>query len=400
MSDEPVYASRILKLPLLTPDGETIGRIEDLTLGPPAQGLGPVLIGLVAHVGRRQIFVSASRVHHFTASGAVLGTAALDLRPFKVRTGELLVSSLLNRALGGEIVDDLALARQSGTGGRFLVENVVLGRKGLMRTRSPRQASWRETGELFDVGEAAAELVRLRNLHPSETARAIHDLSRLERKELVEALPDEDLADVLEEMAETDQAVILGTLEVSRAARVLEEMEPDDAADLLSELSAESRALLLSEMDADEAAPLRQLLIYEGHTAGGLMTPEPIILLPESTVAEALARLRNEDVPAAVAACVFVTQPPTQPPTGSYLGAPSFQRLLREPPSTRLGDIVDGQPEPVDPSLSEIRVAERLAAYNLLSLPVCDQSGFLLGAVTVDDVLDRTLPSDWREHGR
>jgi Mg/Co/Ni transporter MgtE len=95
---------------------------------------------------------------------------------------------------------------------------------------------------------------------------------------------------------------------------------------------------------------------------------------------------------------VFVTQPPTQPPTGIYLGALPFQRLLREPPSTRLADLVDGRPEAVHPSMPEIEVAERLAAYNLLSLPVCDESGFLLGAVTVDDVLDRTLPVGWRTH--
>jgi Mg/Co/Ni transporter MgtE len=175
-------------------------------------------------------------------------------------------------------------------------------------------------------------------------------------------------------------------------------MEPDDAADLLSELSLDQRRTLLSAMDPEEADPLRRLLLYEGHTAGGLMTPEPIILPPEATVAEALARLRSEEITAAVAACVFVTQPPTQPPTGPYLGAPSFQRLLREPPSTRLGEIVEGTPEPIEPSLPEVAVAERLAAYNLLSIPVCDPSGRLLGAVTVDDVLDRTLPAGWRSH--
>jgi Mg/Co/Ni transporter MgtE len=128
------------------------------------------------------------------------------------------------------------------------------------------------------------------------------------------------------------------------------------------------------------------------------MTPEPIVLPPEAAVAEALARLRDKEVPAAVAASVFVVQPPTQPPTGSYLGALTFQGLLREPPSTKVGTLVDGTPAAVDPSLPEVEVAERLAAYNLLALPVCDAAGRLLGAVTVDDVLDRTLPAGWRSH--
>lgn len=394
-----IYASRVLKLPLLTADGETIGRVEDLVVGPPVRGAGPSLYGLVAHVGHRQIFVSASRVHHFDVSGAVLSSSAIDLRPFQLRRGELLVTGLLDRHVGGEVVVDVSLLQRPLPSCSFEFEQVVLGRRGpLGRTRQRRSVSWQAVPELFDVGEAASELAKLRSLHPSETARALQELSRPQQEELVEALEDEDLADVLEELPEPDQAAILSGLEMARAARVLEEMEPDDAADLLSELPADQRRLLLGAMDPEEADPLRRLLLYEGHTAGGLMTPEPIILPPEATVAEALARLRSEEITAAVAACVFVTQPPTQPPTGTYLGAPTFQRLLREPPSMRLGEIIEGTPAAVDPSLPEVAVAERLAAYNLLSLPVCDQAGRLLGAVTVDDVLDRTLPAGWRTH--
>jgi len=400
-SAEPIYASRVLKLPLVTPDGDAIGRVDDLVLGPPTGETPPVLLGLVAQVGRRRIFVSAPRVKHFETSGVVLTSTALDLHPFKGRTGELLLTSLLDRPLRGEKVLDLSMRPRTSLYGRFGVAEVMLGRRralGLGLSARMRRVPWEEVAELFDVGEAAAELVKLRSLHPSETARAMQDLSDDQRDELVEAMQDEDLANVLEELPEEDQAEILEAMEPERAARVLEEMEPDDAADLLSELDAEQQSRLLEAMDPEEADPLRRLLIYEGHTAGGLMTPEPIVLLPESTVAEALARIRAEEVPAAVASCVFVTQPPTQPPTGIYLGALSFQRLLREPPSTRLADLVDGDPEAIHPSLPEIQVAERLAAYNLLAIPVCDQSGFLLGAVTVDDVLDRTLPVGWRTH--
>jgi flagellar motility protein MotE (MotC chaperone) len=398
-SAEPIYASRVLKLPLVTPDGDAVGRVDDLVIGPPTGETAPILLGLVAQVGRRRIFVSASRVKHFETSGVVLTSTALDLNPFKGRTGELLLTSLLDRPLRGEKVLDLSMRPRTSLYGRFGVAEVMLGRRrALGFSARMRRVPWEEVAELFDVGEAAAELVKLRSLHPSETARAMQDLSDDQREELVDAMQDEDLADVLEELPEEDQAEILLAMEPERAAQVLEEMEPDDAADLLSELNAEDQSRLLEAMDPEEADPLRRLLIYEGHTAGGLMTPEPIILLPESTVAESLARIRAEEVPAAIASCVFVTQPPTQPPTGIYLGALSFQRLLREPPSTRLADLVDGQPEAVAPDLPEIQVAERLAAYNLLALPVCDESGFLLGAVTVDDVLDRTLPVGWRTH--
>lgn len=398
-SAEPIYASRILKLPLVTPDGDALGRIDDLVIGPPTGETAPILLGLVAQVGRRRIFITAARVKHFETSGVVLASSALDLHPFKQRTGELLLTSLLDHPVRGERVLDLSMRPSVSLYGRIGIGEVMLGRRrALGLTARMRRVPWEEVAEIFDVGEAAAELVMLRSLHPSETARAIQDLSDDRRDELVEAMQDEDLADVLEELPEEDQAEILENMEPERAARVLEEMEPDDAADLLSELDAEHQSRLLEAMDPEEADPLRRLLIYEGHTAGGLMTPEPLVLLPEATVAEALARLRAEEVPAAIASCVFVTQPPTQPPTGVYLGALSFQRLLREPPSTRLADLVDGLPEPVHPNLAEVAVAERLAAYNLLSIPVCDESGFLLGAVTVDDVLDRTLPVGWRTH--
>ena len=398
-SAEPIYTSRVLKLPLVTPDGDTIGRVDDLVIGPPTGETAPILLGLVAQVGRRRIFVTGARVKHFETSGVVLNSSALDLHPFKGRTGELLLTSLLDRPLHGEKVLDLSMRPRTSLYGRFGIAEVMLGRRrALGFSARMRRVPWEEVKELFDVGEAAAELVKLRSLHPSETARHMQDLTDEARDELVEAMQDEDLADVLEELPEEDQAEILLAMEPERAAQVLEEMEPDDAADLLSELNFADQSRLLDSMDPEEAGPLRRLLIYEGHSAGGLMTPEPLVLLPEATVAEALARMRSEEMPAAVASCVFVTQPPMQPPTGVYLGGLSFQKLLREPPSTRLADLVDGLPEAVHPSMPEIEVAERLAAYNLLSLPVCDESGFLLGAVTVDDVLDRTLPVGWRTH--
>src|SRR5206468_1763379 len=142
--------------------------------------------------------------------------------------------------------------------------------------------------------------------------------------------------------------------------------------DLLSELSRDRRSELLDAMDPDEADPLRRLLLYDKDTAGGLMTSEPLVLVADTSVAEALARVRDPRVPAAIAAAVYVVEPPTQIPTGSYLGAVAFQRLLREPPGALLAQLVDGEPAPVPPGMPELQVAERLAAYNLLSLPVCD----------------------------
>src|SRR5205823_6090888 len=140
---------------------------------------------------------------------------------------------------------------------------------------------------------------------------------------------------------------------------------------------------LLGAMDPDEAEPVRRLLTYDPDSAGGLMTPEPIILDPQATVAEALARIRNPDLSVPLAAQVFVCQPPLETPTGRFVGVAGIQRLLREAPSKPLGRCLDEDWEPVAPGLGDRQVAARLAAYDVVTLPVTDDSGRLVGAVTI-----------------
>jgi Mg/Co/Ni transporter MgtE len=157
---------------------------------------------------------------------------------------------------------------------------------------------------------------------------------------------------------------------------------------------------LLEAMVPEESQPLRQLLAYDDDSAGGLMTPEPVILPFSATVAEALAVVRQADLPVELAAQVFVVQPPMSTPTGTYLGIVPIQRLLREAPGTTLEHCLFDEPEPVPPDLPLRDVAERLAAYDALAIPVCDRAKRLIGAVTVDDVLDHVLPADWRRSAR
>jgi Mg/Co/Ni transporter MgtE len=190
---------------------------------------------------------------------------------------------------------------------------------------------------------------------------------------------------------------ILSELGTRRAADVLEAMQPDDAADLLSELPLEQREQLLALMEPDEAADVRRLLAYADDTAGGLMTPEPVILPPDATIAEALARVRRAELSPSLAAAVFVCRPPLETPTGKYLGMAHIQRMLREPPHEPVGTVMDRDVEPLPTHARLERVARHLAAYNLVSVPITDELGRLVGAVTVDDVLDHLLPAHWRD---
>jgi Mg/Co/Ni transporter MgtE len=220
-------------------------------------------------------------------------------------------------------------------------------------------------------------------------------MSPARRAQLAEALQDEELADVLEEMPEQDQIRFLAGLGLERSADVVEEMEPDDAADLLAEMPPEQRERLLAAMEKVQAADIRRLLRYDATTAGGLMTSQPLIVPPDAPVAEVLARIREPERGVTAAAQVYVCEPPSLTPTGRYLGTVGFQRLLRQPPSLDVGQCIE-ESGFVRPELHEREVARRMAAYNLIGVAVCDETGRLLGAITVDDVLDRLLPTGWR----
>ena len=240
-------------------------------------------------------------------------------------------------------------------------------------------------------------LASYEDLKPADLADVLHDLVPTRQLEVAQALDNERLADVLEELPEDDQVAILSGLALDRAADVLDVMQPDDAADLLSELPVEQATELLELMEPEEARDVRRLLAYEENTAGGLMTTEPVILGPETTIAAALAHIRRQDLTPALASMVFVARPPLETPTGRFLGVVHFQRLLREAPHEAIGGLVDPEIETLRPETHLGQITRLLATYNLLALPVVDPERRLLGAVSVDDVLDHLLPEDWRE---
>ena len=400
MTGELIYAFRISRLPLLDAGGASIGRLEDIVVVPGHGGSAPRVVGFTALSQRRRIFVNAGRIAELGVDGARLRSWDVDLHPFKPRSGErLLGRDVIDRRVAGEVVSDVAMReRTDSTTGGWEVAHVRLAhRAALGRRPSHRLVDWQEVAHLFAAAtEMAAEAARLHDMHPTDVATVIRSLPLVQRRQLAEAMDDDRLADVLEELPESEQVGLIEGLDMERLLDVLDEMEVDDLADLLAEMPGEKRARILDAMDDEDADMMRQLLSYEEGTAGGLMTPEIIILGPTSTVAEALAQIRDPEWLVSIAAQVFVCRPPYKSPTGKYLGVVHFQRLLREPPSMELGRCLETEPT-ITPDISDREVAERLASYNMLSIGVCDMAGRLLGAITVDDVLDRTLPTGWRQ---
>lgn len=403
-----IYIARLAGLTVFDPNGDQVGRVRDAVARPRADGQPPRVVGLVAEIAmRRRIFLPIGRITVMESDSVVLGTGTLNLRRFEKRAAEILVlEELLDRRVTISASDRVAavvdLAMEMDRAGEWTVTRVAvreqtgrLGRRGHLH-----QLDWREVSGLLGVPDAqgtASLLAVLDSMRPADLANVLQDLSDSRRVEVAAALDDERLADVLEELPEHDQVEILGALDPSRAADVLEEMDPDDAADLLAELPKIDQEVLLDLMEPDEADPVRQLLLYQPGTAGAVMTSEPVILTPDATVAEALARIREPQLSPAVAAGVFVARAPMATPTGRYLGVVHFQRLLREPPASLLGGVVDNDIGPLEPGTPLSEITRRMATYNLVSLAVVDDRGRLVGAVTVDDVLDHLLPRDWRD---
>ncbi len=398
------YVARVAGLPVFDPNGDQVGRVRDVVVALRIGRDAPRVLGLAVEIqSRRRIFVPIGRVTTVDVDAVVLTTGTVSLRRFDKRPGETLVlAEMLDRRVTvlstGEQATVVDVAMEQ-TRTDWLLTRVAV-RRGTRRRRGELlQLEWSEISgfSLPEANQGAANLLAVfEKLRPADLAGVLHDLSGKRRAEIAAALDDERLADVLEELPEDEQVELLAGLEDERAADVLEAMAPDDAADLLGELEPAEAQRLLDLMQPDEASPVRQLLAYSDDTAGGLMTSEPVILSPTTTVAEALARVRNPDLSPALAAQVYVVRPPYETPTGRYLGTAHFQRLLREPPSSLISSVIDDI-DPLAPDCPLAEITRHLASYNLVAVPVVDSDQHLLGAVTVDDVLDHLLPQDWRE---
>ncbi|WP_462188984.1 MULTISPECIES: magnesium transporter MgtE N-terminal domain-containing protein [unclassified Frankia] len=399
-----VYCRRLAGLLVLDPNGDQVGRVRDVIATLRLGHEPPRVLGLAVEVQRRPIFVPMSRVTGVESGAVVLSSARLSWRRFQQRPNETRVlGELLDRRVtlisSGVEVTVVDAAIEPVRGGDWVLDQVAV-RVGRGRRGEVKTVAWDEvTGfSLPEEGQGAANLLAaFEKLRPADLASLLHDLSEKRRAEVAAALDDERLADVLEELPEDEQVELLGGLADERAADVLEAMGPDDAADLLGELPADDAERLLRLMEPDEAAGVRRLLLYADDTAGGMMTSEPVVLAPNATVAEALARIREPELSPALAAQVYVVRPPYETPTGRYLGLAHFQRLLREPPATLVGGVIDVDIASLRPETPLAEVTRHLASYNLVAAPVLDRAGRLVGVVTVDDVLDHLLPANWRE---
>lgn len=402
-----VFISRLKNLPVLDVASDQLGRVRDVIVQRRADGRPPRVKGLLVELfARHRIFISMARVRSIDPLQVVI-SGTLNTRRFERRESEILViDDLFDRR--AERIDQQApavvfdVAMQAVRMHEWELSEVAI------RDAKPRSfgrrghvtiLDWDDVriSGMDDTGQGTEHLLAVfEDMKPADIARELHDMSSERRAEVAAALDDETLAHALEELPEEEQVQLIQGLDPERAADVLEEMDPDDAADLIAELTPEVAERLLNRMEPEEAKDVRRLLVYEDFTAGGMMTPEPVILPPDATVAEALAKVRDAELTPALACMVYVCRSPLETPTGRFIGGVHFQRLLREPPSTLVSTLIDSELEPLTPQTRLGVVSRYFATYNLVNAPVVDAAKRLHGAVTVDDVLDHVLPPDWR----
>lgn len=401
-----IYLARIDGLPIMDLGGDQVGKVRDVVVQYRASGRAPLVKGLVAELfARRRIFIPMLRVYSIAENQIVI-SGVVNTRQFKIREREVLIfNDLFDKSVarrGSELaykIFDVAIlqTRQHDWEVRQVaLREIVRGR--LFGRGRVEVVDWSEIPDLSLEGERSTQLAvaKLLDMLPADVARELHDMEPQQRAEIIQSMDDGQLAEALEELPEQEQVAVIAGLDTERAADVLEEMDPDDAADLIAELEPEMAQIILERMEPADAEDVRILLAYDAATAGGLMTPEPIILPPDATVADALASMRQEEISPAMACLAFICRQPLETPTGKYLGAVHIQRLLREPPSELAARMIDTTIRPLRPDADIALVSRYFATYDLVCAPVVDEQQRLVGAVTVDDVLDHILPPDWR----
>lgn len=404
-----LYLSQVLSRPIRDLEGERVASVKDVIVR-----LGdddhPPVTGLVARYRRRDFFLPRWCITELGEHGVRLNSDILDLRPFVRRDGEVLLArDVLDKQLidvdGKRVVrvNDVQIIEAAGewcvTGADVSLQGLWrrLAPAGFVGTRRPVEViDWSDVGYLA-TDAATVQLKsssgKLARLHPVEIARLAEALSYHHGSEVVEALDDETAAETLEEMPAERQARILGDMDEERAADILEWMSPDEAADVLGDLPEGKAEELLGLMEDEEQADVAELLPYEDDTAGGLMTTEFVTLPRELTVGEAVARLRDMAETPNMIYYLYVVEV-----EGSWklVGVIALRSLILAEPSAPLEEVMRSEFQLAQPDESAKEVAQRIAEYNLLALPVVDDAGDILGIITVDDAMELLLPKDWR----
>jgi CBS domain-containing protein/sporulation protein YlmC with PRC-barrel domain len=443
MAAKTYYLSDLIGRPVRDPRGHPVGLVGDLVVVltgpfPPVFGLTLRVGGFGRNVRPLATFMHWNQVASVSSEGLTLSSARLDLQPFRRRQRELLLDAdLMDQQVmdldGHKLVrvNDVQLA-PAGTGGTDLrLAGIDVGALGLFRRLGGlRFASWLavklslhvqdrvipwEDVDPVDLADLPPEMsgdsveaglgagrgglgrgVRLTHeklaaLHPADVAELVAQLAAPDRAAVLESLEAEQAAETIGELDPEMRGDVLEDMPTDAALEILSELPPDEAADALAEMSEERADELLGGMEAADAEAVRELMNYPEDDAGGMMSNAYIALAATLTAAETIDVLRRLSPPSEEVYAIYVVDS-----DGKLVGSCSLRDLIVAPVDATLGDIIADYDEVphVATDASRDEIVEMIDKYDLLALPVTDESGQLVGVITVDDALASLLPDE------
>jgi CBS domain-containing protein len=403
----PLSLSALLRRPVTDSGGGSIGRLTDVIVR--LRGADdPVVTGLVTTVGSRSLFVPVEQVTGLRELR--LTSARLSLRPFERRDGEILLRA---DVLGHRLIDvesaqliraaDLEIAQHDSD---WVVTGVDGHRKSRRLLRGLARGAEDETGRFREwakfeplIGHSGSALSRrpfgrIRRLKPAQIADLIEAASSAEEREILgQVRADPELeADVFEELEEDRATRLLGARSDEEIAQVLGRMRADDAADAIAELPQRRRQSVIDLLPAGQRAKVMTLMGFNPASAGGLMGMDYIAVPASSTVGEAIAAVAA----AASLQPEALTSVHALDARGRLCGVVRLVALVQASPDSGVTEICDADPVRVGADTDVVDVAVLMSDYNLITIPVVDDRRAMIGLITVDDVLEVTLPEDWR----
>ncbi len=403
------YLSQMLGRPVVDATGEEIGTINDIAI---ATGEVFPRVTSLAFVGPDKTpFMLSWRkyVERIDSEQVLLSISAPEIRFSYLQPDEVLLHrDLLNKQIvdtqGMKVVrvNDLKLSESRN---QLRLLGAEVGMRGILRGISPAlervvRSAARLVGsdipetliawnymDLLDRDLSQVKLSvthkRLHELHPADVADILEQLSPSQRAAVFTHLDNEAAADTISELEDDLQADVIDDLSERRASDLLAEMDPDDAADIVGDLDREKAERLLRLMGVEDASAIRGLLGYKEKTAGGIMTPEVTTVTEDMTVAQVIEHLRAIAEEQESIYYVYVVEGDQH-----LTGVISLRDLLLAQPETLVSSLAESDLFTSHPDDDQEDVADQMSKYDLLALPVVDETGKLLGIVTVDDALD------------
>ncbi len=404
-----LFISEILKKPVLDPKGDELGRVKDLVIvrGEPL----PKVSSLIIEKKRVTYNLPWLDLNIFNKRIISANIYSEALQPYKLNEEDLLlVRDILDKQIvdinGAKVVrvNDVKL---EGYDTEAILIAVDVGMRGIMRRLGVERGgedlmrlfkkhipyhliSWNYIQTLEPKLTTISLTVprqMLADLHPADIADIISQFSHKEGATFFSDLDVDVAAEALSELKPETQVDIISEMDTDKAADIIEEMPPDEAADILSDLPVDKAKEILESIEKEEAEDIQELLSHEEDTAGGLMTNVFIAYPPETTVRKAIENFKRDAEVFETVYYIYVMDT-----NEKLFGVVSLRDMILADLDAKLSDIMATKLKTVTPETDEMEVAGIISKYNLLAIPVIDTEGFILGIVTIDDIIDRILP--------